>query len=189
MSSTNSLSCLAIQRWEEAGASLLTTFKNYADLCINIETKSLKEGTKPQDLASQIETMLETVHAAISDQLPKLTATLSRTLNKFASRALYLPEEVLLEIFTNVIFGRYNPNGSEPLPMRDGVRHIYKRLYTLCLVCSTWRGIVMAREQGGAHCIWQPQLYPMIQVLESRRSFLNTDPGSAPSTSAKTWIV
>ncbi|CAE6474121.1 unnamed protein product [Rhizoctonia solani] len=120
-------------------------FQKLCKFMPNLGTDSLNEGARPEDLAARIESILETVHAVISDQLPKTTAIISRTRNKSVTPIFRFPEEVLAEIFTNAIFGQHNPNGPEPPTMKQNLRMIYDRLHQLRRVCSTWNDIIIAR--------------------------------------------
>ncbi|CAE6474035.1 unnamed protein product, partial [Rhizoctonia solani] len=137
--------CATIKRWEEAGASLVAAVQDYLDLCVNLGTNTVRDGAEPKDLVSRIDSTLDAVHTRISRCIGESTSALARTRNKVASLVHKFPEEVLSEIFLNVIFDRNSSKGVELLSMKHGVWLVYRRLYNLMGVCSTWRDIAMAR--------------------------------------------
>ncbi|GAB1518564.1 hypothetical protein RhiTH_001625 [Rhizoctonia solani] len=146
----------AVKEWEEAGASLLAAFKKYADMCTGI-VKLPTDGGSVEDLAPRIESILHTVHATISEGLPKATAILTRLQNKLASSISHSPEEIMVEIFTNFIFDDGGPDLFTIRPMDQRVWLIYDRLHTLRGVCSAWRDIIMDRGS-----LWS--VIPMIRT-------------------------
>ncbi|KDN39037.1 hypothetical protein RSAG8_09073, partial [Rhizoctonia solani AG-8 WAC10335] len=152
------LPCPTIVQWEEAGASLVTALTNYTGLCLNLGTNSLREGTDSEDLVSRIDSTLTGVHTAMSHRLSESKSALARTRNKLASPLFHFPEEVVSEIFMNVVFDHSNPASSRPRSLERDTRMIYRRLYSLLGVCSVWRELVLAR---GA-------MWSVIPIIESR---------------------
>ncbi|KAF8757843.1 hypothetical protein RHS01_03540 [Rhizoctonia solani] len=115
------------------------------------------DGGSVEDLAPRIESILHTVHATISEGLPKATAILTRLQNKLASSISHFPEEIMVEIFTNFIFDDGGPDLFTIRPMDQRVWLIYDRLHTLRGVCSAWRDIIMDRGS-----LWS--VIPMIRT-------------------------
>ncbi|EUC61618.1 hypothetical protein RSOL_401690, partial [Rhizoctonia solani AG-3 Rhs1AP] len=91
-------------------------------------------------LASSIDSSLETLHTKLFEEFFQSRMLLARTRNKISSRAYSLPNEVLADIFMNVV---YTPGPHEfYVPsMKDGLRRMFGRLYSLLAVCTTWRNV------------------------------------------------
>ncbi|KAJ1306500.1 hypothetical protein OPQ81_007502 [Rhizoctonia solani] len=124
MSGLDDLSCPTIERWEKAGASLMTALKDYVDLCANLATDSLRAGAKPKYLMSKIDTTLATVHTAMSRDVSESTSALARTRNGLASPFSQFPEEVLWRKFGSFIaismdFSGYVPPGEISLWLEE----------------------------------------------------------------------
>ncbi|CAE6408627.1 unnamed protein product [Rhizoctonia solani] len=143
MGPLNSPSCGTIQQWEEAGASLVAAFKDYTDLCLGLGNSSLR-GDAWNDLVPRIDTTFGAVHTRISHYLDESTRALARTRNKFASPLFKLPQDVLLEIFLNVVFDRDDSDQFGRSSIEQDTWLIYHRLYDLIGVCSSWRDMIMA---------------------------------------------
>ncbi|KAH7326790.1 hypothetical protein B0J17DRAFT_722737 [Rhizoctonia solani] len=116
MSTSNYSPCAAIKRWEEAGSSLVTTFKNYMDMSLCLELESLREGVKAEDLASKIDLTLGTI----------------------STTPFRLPEDIVSNILLNIVFGRTKREMSKPPSVESDVLAIYHRLHTLLVVCFTY---------------------------------------------------
>ncbi|EUC56057.1 hypothetical protein RSOL_156850 [Rhizoctonia solani AG-3 Rhs1AP] len=136
--------CATIKRWEEASASLESAFKDYLDMCLGLGIDSLRRETQ-YELVPKIDFTLSTTHIHISHYLKESSYVLVRTRNKLASTLYKFPEEVLSEIFLNVVYDHSDSQGSQTLSMRQEVRLIYHRLYSLIGACSRWRDILMGR--------------------------------------------
>ncbi|CUA69934.1 hypothetical protein RSOLAG22IIIB_08777 [Rhizoctonia solani] len=147
-----------IVRWEEAGASLVTALTNYMGLCLNLGTDSLREGADTKDLVSRVDFTLAVVHTAMSYHLNESKAALARTRNKLASRFFRLPQEVVSEIFANVVFDHNDSASSGRRSLEHDGRMLYRRLYNLLGVCSSWRDLISVR---GA-------LWSVIPIFENR---------------------
>ncbi|KAH7332872.1 hypothetical protein B0J17DRAFT_709558 [Rhizoctonia solani] len=96
-------------------------------------------------MAGRIDSSLQTLHVDLYYQLNQTRQTLTKTRNRLASSIYCLPEEVLFEIFMDVI---YTPDASysdSPPDMMDRVRNIYHNLYNIFGVCTAWRDICLAR--------------------------------------------
>jgi hypothetical protein len=74
-------------------------------------------------------------------QLAQSTSILARARNRLASPINFLPEEVLYQIFLNVVYAPENTNS----PMNKSLRAIYGSLHKLLAVCSIWRNIAISR--------------------------------------------
>ncbi|KAL5633500.1 hypothetical protein ACGC1H_003860 [Rhizoctonia solani] len=136
--------CATIKRWEDASASLEAAFKDYMDMCFGLGIDSLR-GEPQHDLAPRIDFTLSMTHTRISHYLKESSCVLARTRNKLASSLYNFPEEVLSQIFLDVVFDHNGSQGSQIPSMRQDVRLIYHRLYSLIGVCSSWRDILMER--------------------------------------------
>ncbi|KAH7335610.1 hypothetical protein B0J17DRAFT_670804 [Rhizoctonia solani] len=134
MSSSESPSCATIKQWEEAGASLVAAFKEYTDLCLGLGNSSLRGGTQWNDLVPRIDS---------TSGWWESSRALARTRNKFASPLFKLPQDVLLEIFLNVVFDRDESEQFGRSSVEQDTWLIYHRLYNLIGVCSTWRDMIM----------------------------------------------
>ncbi|CAE6474040.1 unnamed protein product, partial [Rhizoctonia solani] len=137
--------CVSIKQWEEAGTSLIAALKNYMNMCLNLGTLSLCESAEPKDLVSRIDSTLTTVHMTMSHHLNESTCTLARTRNRLASLPFRFPEEVLYVIFMNVVYDDHDVYASRLSTMKQDIWFLYRRLYSLIGVCSTWRNIIMNR--------------------------------------------
>ncbi|CAE6370799.1 unnamed protein product [Rhizoctonia solani] len=140
MNQSKYLPCASLKQWEEAGASVLDTLKGYTDLCLNLSPKSFGDTEKPGDIGKKFDTSLE----VISKQMLNLTFTLVRTRNRLASSLCRLPEEILSAIFMNAVFESSHSGGSHSTSIEQDICLIYRRLYVLLGVCSTWRDVIMA---------------------------------------------
>ncbi|CAE7085904.1 unnamed protein product, partial [Rhizoctonia solani] len=131
----------SIREWEDAGASLAATLENYLNLCYILPTRSLQEGTRPKDLATRIDYALETFQSTIDQNLALARSTLSRSRNQIMSPICCFPEEVLIEIFSSVIYTP--PDPFEPTPMEESLIKMYRSLHSLLGVCTVWRNIAL----------------------------------------------
>ncbi|KAJ1303090.1 hypothetical protein OPQ81_011291 [Rhizoctonia solani] len=77
----------------------------------------------------------------MSLQLAQSTSTLAQTRNRLNSAIGRLPEEVLYQVFLDVV---YAPE-SMKLSMKKCVRAIYGNLHKLLAVCSAWRTVAISR--------------------------------------------
>ncbi|KDN34821.1 hypothetical protein RSAG8_12119, partial [Rhizoctonia solani AG-8 WAC10335] len=95
-----------IQQWEEAGASLANVLANYLKLSTFMENTCLRitKNNNQGDLAGRIDKSLETLHVTLYQQLNQTRVTLAKTRNRLTSPVYCLPEEILSEIFLNVVF-------------------------------------------------------------------------------------
>ncbi|CAE7173809.1 unnamed protein product [Rhizoctonia solani] len=133
--------CPSIQDWQEAGASLVAALDKYLGLCCSLRARSLKEGTPLKDLAAQINLSLKMLQPTLDQQVALARSTLSQTRNQIMSPICCFPEEVLLEIFSRVIYTP--PNPSKPTPMQEGLVNMHRSLHSLLGVCTTWRNAAL----------------------------------------------
>ncbi|KAJ1304404.1 hypothetical protein OPQ81_005553 [Rhizoctonia solani] len=151
----------AIREWKEAGAELSNSLSKYLDLCSSLKTTSLQEGVRALDLANRVDSVLRTLHAKLDQQLALSRAALSRTRNELISPLHHLPEELLSEIFMNIVFGDdvwEDPDGFGPCSMEGSLSAMRQHLYRLLHVCSTWRNVILARDifwsTVGTYRVW-----------------------------------
>ncbi|CAE7231051.1 unnamed protein product [Rhizoctonia solani] len=133
------------QLWEEAGASLAVSLRKYLDLSVSFGTTSLKEGVPPKAIAAQIDAVLESLHTKISGQIYQAQSTLTRTRNHLLSPIYRLPDEVLAEVFSNVIFPP--PDLFDSASMTRSLVNMYRLLHNLASVSHMWRSVALS--QGG----------------------------------------
>ncbi|CAE6474865.1 unnamed protein product [Rhizoctonia solani] len=166
MNLSDSPSCGIIEQWEEAGASLVAAFKDYTDICLGLGNSSLRGDAQWSDLVPRIDSTFGVVHARISRYLGESSRALARTRNKFASPLFKLPQDVLLEIFLNVVFDRDDSEQFGRPSIEQDTWLIYHRLYDLIAVCSTWRDMIMTNGT-----FWS--VIPMVSSLstEGERQF------------------
>ncbi|CAE6497860.1 unnamed protein product [Rhizoctonia solani] len=148
MLSTGMYPCPAVQRWEDAHSCLLSALTSYMDTCTNLKNSSLAElATNVEDLVPRIERHITSLGSFVACQVSQTCSILSTTRNRLVSLAYGLPEEVLVEIFAQVI---YDPTGDEHRQQHPSLdqdlRSIYRRLYNLIGVCSSWRNIAIRKR-------------------------------------------
>ncbi|CAE6457794.1 unnamed protein product, partial [Rhizoctonia solani] len=131
----------AMKRWEEARDLLSSALVGYLDSCLNLNSILGRDVPNGRDIVSRIDSALGTLHPIMRQQLARSTSALSQTRNRMASSIGFLPEEVLYQIFFNLV---YAPEHTK-LSMRNSVRAIYRNLHNLLAVCSTWRNIAISR--------------------------------------------
>ncbi|CAE7229964.1 unnamed protein product [Rhizoctonia solani] len=150
----------ALLKWENAGKKLATALSAYLQSCASLETLSTTQSVDYSDMPNRIQISLETLHPKLFDELSQSQVILARMNNKMSSRFNSLPNEILAEIFLDVV---YNPGPDEARfpEMVDSIRRILGRLHCLLAVCSTWRNVAM--DLG--------DLWTVIPVTDSRSSF------------------
>ncbi|CAE6459365.1 unnamed protein product [Rhizoctonia solani] len=130
--------------------------------CTNLRSSSLKGlAIKAEDLVPRIDRHIASLSSVVLSQTTQTQSVLSTTRNRMASRIDALPEEVLVEIFTQVIYNLADKKYHlQNWSMEQEVRSIYQRLYSLISVCSSWRDIVL-RNKG----FWSlvPMLDPQVE--------------------------
>ncbi|CAE7169910.1 unnamed protein product [Rhizoctonia solani] len=133
--------CPSIREWEEAGASLASALEKYLDLCCSLQARSSQEGTPPTDLATRIDHALETLQPTLDHKFALARSALSQSRNQIMSPIYSFPVEVLIEIFSHVIYTP--PDPPRPVPMQERLVHMYRSLHSLLGVCNTWRNATM----------------------------------------------
>ncbi|EUC54406.1 hypothetical protein RSOL_046170 [Rhizoctonia solani AG-3 Rhs1AP] len=130
-----------MQQWEEAGLALSNSLQKYLSACIPLTTIVPTTNTNMQDLAYLIDTALgpEGLHATLAQRLLQSRSILAQARNRmFASSLHHLPEDILVKVFTNVIYSHHR---NTAVYMGQKIKYIYKRLHALLGVCSIWRQI------------------------------------------------
>ncbi|CAE6416196.1 hypothetical protein ACGC1H_007210 [Rhizoctonia solani] len=139
----------AIEHWEEAGTALFDALSKYMNLCNSLKATLSQEGFRPFDLACRVEATLGVLRPKLDQQLNLLRVTIPKTRNEIVPTLHHLPEEVLSEIFMNVVFRDdvwEHPDDSRPLTMEDSLMAIQKHRHCLLQVCSMWRNVLLARD-------------------------------------------
>ncbi|CAE6510320.1 unnamed protein product [Rhizoctonia solani] len=90
-------------------------------------------------------TTIDSTIKIVSDQLLETKRALGWTQNKLVSPIHRLPEEVVSTILMDVVFGFNHSGIPDSTLMEQDIYVIYRRLYQLLGVCSTWRGIIRTR--------------------------------------------
>ncbi|KAH7325467.1 hypothetical protein B0J17DRAFT_681479 [Rhizoctonia solani] len=96
---------------------------------------------------------MDVFYTHLTEQLARSRAYMAKARNKLAAITYRLPDEIIAAIFS---FSMGGDPSQEELPLKDGIRSIYRRLYTLFAVCSNWLRIGLST---GA-------LWSLIPVLE-----------------------
>ncbi|KDN47022.1 hypothetical protein RSAG8_03799, partial [Rhizoctonia solani AG-8 WAC10335] len=117
----------------------------------------LEDVEKADELVAKVDPAIK----VISDQLFETRLTLEWTRKRLASPIHRLPEEMVSTIFMNVIFDFSHSDIPDSTLMEQNVYEVYRRLYQLLGVCSTWRGIIMTRG-----VFWS--VIPMVENLSTR---------------------
>ncbi|KAH7320401.1 hypothetical protein B0J17DRAFT_296891 [Rhizoctonia solani] len=147
MLGTRASPCPAVQRWEDAHTCLLSALTAYMDTCMNLKNSSLSElSTNAESLVPRIERHITSLSSFVAYQIFQIRSVLSTAQSQIASPIYALPEEVLVEIFSQVI---YLPADNQPpdQSMEQDLRSIYRRLYNLIGVCTSWRNTAV-RKRG-----------------------------------------
>ncbi|CAE6423014.1 unnamed protein product [Rhizoctonia solani] len=137
--------CSLTLEWEDASASLATALETYMDLCLALETKYLRVAST-SNLVDRIDSKFVRLHDSMKQQLFTSRSALARTRNRLASSLYRFPEEILSQIFMEVIHDHHpTSEGFAPLPMEDHLTYTYRGLHTLIRVCSVWRNVALRR--------------------------------------------
>ncbi|CAE6503681.1 unnamed protein product, partial [Rhizoctonia solani] len=156
-----------VRQWEAAGTNLARSLAAYVDSCRNLSVEKVEKTLGTRNLVSKLDHMLGSLHVELEQQITQSRCTLARLRNKLAGTFYSIPEEILAEIFTLVVYDRA---GCEIRFMEDDISAFYRRLNTLLAVCSVWRKV------GTSHgALWT--LIPMI----SRKSGWLTQPAAERS--------
>ncbi|KAJ1302973.1 hypothetical protein OPQ81_003264 [Rhizoctonia solani] len=141
-----------VHQWEAAGTHLAGSSAAYLNSCLSLSSGKVETGLDAKDLVSRIDCAFESLFIELEQQIAQSRWTLARARNKLAGTFYSIPEEILAEIFTLVVYDR---SGCEIEFMEDDVRAFYQRLHSLIGVCTVWRKVGMSH---GA--LWT--LIPMI---------------------------
>ncbi|CAE6445614.1 unnamed protein product [Rhizoctonia solani] len=154
--SIESPACLAVQRWEDAHSHLLSALTTYMDTCTSLKHSPLAGlATHTEDLIPRIERHITSLGSFVACQVSETRSILSTTRNQLVSRIYALPEEVLVEIFTRVIY----LTDKSRQPMERALKTLYRHLHSLTEVCSSWRNIAIRRKD-----FWS--IVPVIEKCE-----------------------
>ncbi|KAG8704538.1 hypothetical protein FRC11_009784, partial [Ceratobasidium sp. 423] len=154
-----------IHQWEEAGIALANALKKYLDLSLSLESNCLVEGTPPRDLATRIDSALESLHVVLDRQVAEARSSLAKTRDRILSPIYRFPEEVLSEIFMNVAF-TFDRGYPEDIDESRIVEY-YRRLYRLLGVCTSWRNAILSR---GVFWSIVPVIYSTAWCLMTERA-------------------
>ncbi|KAH7325413.1 hypothetical protein B0J17DRAFT_224515 [Rhizoctonia solani] len=137
--------CSVTLDWEDASSLLASALHTYVDLSLSLEAKYLRVAMT-SNLVERIDSKLSSLHSIMEQQLFKSRAAISRTRNRLASPLYRFPEEILSQIFMDVIHDHYPMfEGFSPLSMEDHMTYTYKSLHNLLRVCSVWRNVALRR--------------------------------------------
>ncbi|KAJ1303082.1 hypothetical protein OPQ81_011283 [Rhizoctonia solani] len=134
---------LAVKRWEDARDLLASTLTSYLNSCISMEAVSYPGYglASSKDVASRIESTLDSLQRDMARQLSQSASTLAQTRNRLVSSIWRLPENVLSEIFLHVVYAPEH----KCLAMEKCVQAMYSNLHNLMGVCSIWRTIALTQ--------------------------------------------
>ncbi|KDN40286.1 hypothetical protein RSAG8_08196, partial [Rhizoctonia solani AG-8 WAC10335] len=150
------------QRWETASFALKSAVESYLNSCLYLESSYLHNAENPTDLAFRIDSSLDSLSTTLSKQLSQSHSSLARTRNKIASPLCDFPEELLAEIFLDIV---YMPTKIQTRALGDTIRAMYRSLYALIGVCSVWK-----KAAATCRALWT--VVPLLDPLA--RSSLNT---------------
>ncbi|KDN41170.1 hypothetical protein RSAG8_07584, partial [Rhizoctonia solani AG-8 WAC10335] len=145
ISPTIPLTTPSITQWEEAGASLANALGKYLELCISLGTNSLEERAHPNNLVERIDSKLNSLHSILDRQIAQARSVLSKTRNEIASPIQRLPEDVLVEVFTLVIYSPPNATHDGVAKMEKHLLKLYRWIHALRGVCSRWQRVILGR--------------------------------------------
>ncbi|CAE6464665.1 unnamed protein product [Rhizoctonia solani] len=128
----------AVLKWEIAGELLADTLSSYLKSCLFLESSSLDNGVNSKNLVSSIDSSLNSLHTRLSHELAQSRVALARTRNKIAAPSYSLPNEILAEIFMNVVYVPA-PSDQPNLSMTQVLKRMYARLHSVLSVCAVWR--------------------------------------------------
>ncbi|CAE6499639.1 unnamed protein product [Rhizoctonia solani] len=137
--------CSVTLDWEDASASLASALTTYLDLSLSLESKYLRVAMT-SNLVDRIDSKLGNIQSIMEEQLFKSRSALARTRNRLASPLYRFPEEIMSQIFMNVIHD-YHPlmENISPISMEDHLTYTYRSLHDLLRVCSVWRNVALRR--------------------------------------------
>ncbi|KAG8727367.1 hypothetical protein FRC11_013371 [Ceratobasidium sp. 423] len=133
-----------IRQWEEAGASFADALLRYMDLSTLIGSQKLESKKSSDDLLARIDSSLLFLRTTLDLQIDQLRITLAKPRNRVGCPIYCFPEEILLQIFTHVLYATDEPNSASTsikLGMPNRVRTVYRRLHNLLAVCAAWRNL------------------------------------------------
>ncbi|CAE6494365.1 unnamed protein product [Rhizoctonia solani] len=130
-----------VDQWEAAGTNLAGALATYLDCCLSLTNESVKTALDTKYLVSRIDYKLESLHVELEQRISQSRWTLARMRNKLAGTVYSIPEEILAEIFTLVV---YNRSDHEIQFVEDDIGAFYHRLHTLLAVCTAWRKVGMS---------------------------------------------
>ncbi|CAE6437563.1 unnamed protein product, partial [Rhizoctonia solani] len=137
--------CSVTLNWEDASSSLATGLEMYLDLCLSLETKYPRVAST-SNLVDRIDSKLTGLYSNMEQQLFRSRGALARTRNRLASPLYRFPEEILSQIFMEVIHDHHpTSEGIAPLSMEDHLTYTYRGLHTLIRVCSVWKNVALRR--------------------------------------------
>ncbi|CAE6440350.1 unnamed protein product [Rhizoctonia solani] len=166
LTATSSAIYPAINRWEDAGISLLDALEKYTNICCSLAKESLLDGTPPTFLAARIENTL----GSIGSKFARMQSILAQTRNLAVAPLHRFPEEVLSEIFAHVVFSPLDLSlGSDPDSVRMCTISVHRALQNLLGICTLWRNLAM--NQGALWSIIP--LFDKVKAPQSYRSMLD----------------
>ncbi|KAJ1299595.1 hypothetical protein OPQ81_012016 [Rhizoctonia solani] len=132
----------AVQKWELMSTRLADTLTDYLDACATLESSATEIHPDNNIIVPKLNLALETLYAHLTQQVLQSRSLVARTRNKLAITIYRIPDEVLSNIFSLLI---YSTNREQALLPESSVWQIYRRLYSLMSVCSDWRRLCLSR--------------------------------------------
>ncbi|KAG8708535.1 hypothetical protein FRC11_006393 [Ceratobasidium sp. 423] len=105
-----------------------------------LDTFSGPQNPEASVIAARIDQALNARHTKLFDELSQPRVILAGMRNKISSRVCSLPNEVLAQIFKDVVYAP-GPDDERFPSMTDGIKRIFVRLHSLLAVCSTWKNV------------------------------------------------
>ncbi|KAF8729280.1 hypothetical protein RHS02_07855, partial [Rhizoctonia solani] len=138
MSDISTSPYICVREWEAAGTHLEQALIAYHDHCHALSARRFESESDVYDIVSQIDHSLESFYTSLEKQIAQSRRTLALIRNELVGQFYTLPDEILVEIFTLVV---YDQSDSHVPFIEDHISRLYCQLNSLLAVCSVWRRV------------------------------------------------
>ncbi|KAH7332683.1 hypothetical protein B0J17DRAFT_153613 [Rhizoctonia solani] len=135
------LTCPTLEAWEVAGTELSASLDHYVNLSQRLFATALDKDMHSLILADRIDNALNFMHDMLDRQLALSRSALARARNSLMFPAYCLPDELLHEIFINVLYPVDESSLGES--MDSALRRIIPLLFSLIRVCRVWWDVIL----------------------------------------------
>ncbi|CAE6507598.1 unnamed protein product [Rhizoctonia solani] len=133
----------ALEKWESISAQFENVLTAYLDACILVDSCAVERPVNLLKVLPRLELGIDSLGNRLMQQLIVSRLHLTRARNKLATTVHHLPEEILANIFSNVI---YDSAVNKSHPIEKCIRATYRRLHALVSVCTDWRKIGLSHS-------------------------------------------